>query len=138
MNHLFVFCSIDKNNAVSKELKKLLKIPVDSYNDILRLLQLEHFSPLFDYFDYASRKEMAIYLISNAVENESRIGTQEQVPTAIETQLVTSKYFLKQGSNTTEAFNEHNDLVRVWTWTSQSGVECTVSTDLVPGGVWYM
>ena len=72
-------CSIDKNNAVAKELKRLLKIPVDSYNNILTLLQLENFAPLFDYFDYASRKEMAHYLVLNAVENEIRIPTQEQV-----------------------------------------------------------
>lgn len=70
---------MDKNNAVSKELTRLLKIPVDSYNNILTLLQLEYFAPLFDYFDYSSRKDMAMYLVTNAVESAIRIPTQEQV-----------------------------------------------------------
>ena len=70
---------MDKNNAVSKELTRLLKIPVDSYNNILTLLQLEYFAPLFEYFDYSSRKDMAMYLVTNAVESAIRIPTQEQV-----------------------------------------------------------
>ena len=70
---------MDKNNAVSKELTRLLKIPVDSYNNVLTLLQLEHFAPLFDYFDYSSRKEMSLYVVNNAVESALKIPTQEQV-----------------------------------------------------------
>ena len=75
-----VFCSsMDKNNAVSKELTRLLKIPVDSYNNIITLLQLEYFAPLFEYFDYSSRKEMSLYVVNNAVESALKIPTQEQV-----------------------------------------------------------
>ena len=71
--------SMDKNNAVSKELTRLLKIPVDSYNNIITLLQLEYFAPLFEYFDYSSRKEMSLYVVTNAVESALKIPTQEQV-----------------------------------------------------------
>lgn len=70
---------MDKNNAVSKELTRLLKIPVDSYNNIIRLLQLEYFAPLFEYFDFSSRKEMSLYVVNNAVESALSIPTQEQV-----------------------------------------------------------
>ncbi|XP_073234316.1 vacuolar protein sorting-associated protein 35-like [Porites lutea] len=70
---------MDKNNAVSKELTRLLKIPVDSYNNILTLLKLQYFSPLFDYFDYTSRKEMSLYVVTNAVDSAVKIPTQEQV-----------------------------------------------------------
>ena len=70
---------MDKNNAVSKELTRLLKIPVDSYSNILTLLKLEYFAPLFEYFDYSSRKEMALYVVTNAVESALKIPTQEQV-----------------------------------------------------------
>lgn len=70
---------MDKNNAVSKELTRLLKIPVDSYNNIITLLQLEYFAPLFEYFDYSSRKEMSLYVVNNAVESALKIPTQEQV-----------------------------------------------------------
>ena len=69
---------MDKNNAVSKELTRLLKIPVDSYNNVLTLLKLEYFAPLFNYFDYSSRKEMSLYVVTNAVESAICIPTQEQ------------------------------------------------------------
>ena len=74
---------MDKNNAVSKELTRLLKIPVDSYSNILTLLKLEYFAPLFEYFDYSSRKEMALYVVTNAVESALKIPTQEQVITCL-------------------------------------------------------
>lgn len=70
---------IDKNNAVSKELMRLLKIPVDIYNNVLTILKLKHFAPLFDYFDYATRKEMAMYVINNALDNDTYIPSMEEV-----------------------------------------------------------
>jgi len=74
---------IDKNNAVSKELMRLLKIPVDAYNNVLTILKLKHFAPLFSYFDYATRKEMAMYVIHNALENETLIPSQEEVDSVL-------------------------------------------------------
>ena len=71
--------SLEHGSSVSKELMRLMKIPIDSYNDILAVLELQHFGPLFDYFDYQSRKVMSCYLISNALENETNIPMQEQV-----------------------------------------------------------
>lgn len=58
---------------------RLMKIPVDSYNNILTVLELSHFGPIFDYFDYQSRKLMCSYLINNVLENETCIPTQDQV-----------------------------------------------------------
>lgn len=71
--------SLESNSAVSKELMRLMKIPVDNYNDILTLLKLDHFGPLYEYFDYHARKTMSAYIINNALEAESRVPTQEQV-----------------------------------------------------------
>lgn len=71
--------SLEHGSPVSKELMRLMKIPVDSYNNILTVLELQHFGPLFEYFDYQSRKVMSCYIISNALENETCIPTQEQV-----------------------------------------------------------
>ena len=51
----------------------------DNYNNILTELLLEHFGPLFEYFDYLSRKVMNSYIITNPLENETNIPTQEQV-----------------------------------------------------------
>ena len=67
---------------MSKELTKLLKNPIDSYNNVLKLLELKYFIPMFNYFDFETRKEMSLYVITNAVDSEVNIPTQEQVSTA--------------------------------------------------------
>lgn len=70
---------LEHGSAVSKELMRLMKIPVDTYNNILTVLQLGHYNPLFDYFDFQSRKIMSVYIINNALENDTRVPTQDQV-----------------------------------------------------------
>uniref|UniRef100_A0A672IG72 Vacuolar protein sorting-associated protein 35 n=1 Tax=Salarias fasciatus TaxID=181472 RepID=A0A672IG72_SALFA len=70
---------IATSSAVSKELTRLLKIPVDTYNNILMVLQLKHFPPLFEYFDYESRKSMSCYVLSNTLDYNTTIVAQEQV-----------------------------------------------------------
>jgi len=56
-----------------------MKIPVDNYNNLLTVLQLQHYGPLLDLFDYHGRKILAAYLVTNALENETQVPTQEQV-----------------------------------------------------------
>lgn len=72
-------CSLENTSAVSKELTRLMKIPIDNYNDILTVLKLEHFGPLFEYFDYHARIMISTYLINNALESDAKIPSQEQV-----------------------------------------------------------
>lgn len=82
LNFPFLFLSansIATSSAVSKELTRLLKIPIDTYNNILTVLKLKHFHPLFEYFDYESRKNMSCYILSNALEYNTEINGQEQV-----------------------------------------------------------
>jgi vacuolar protein sorting-associated protein 35 len=69
---------IGQQSAVGKELFKLLKIPVDNYNDVITLLKLENYGNLLDFMDFEGRKGIATYLINNALENETLIGTHEQ------------------------------------------------------------
>lgn len=69
---------IGQNTPVGKELLKLLKIPVDNYDNVLTLLKLENYGNLLDFMDYEGRKTMGIYLINNALENETFIGSHEQ------------------------------------------------------------
>lgn len=76
---LYVCNSLEHGSMVSKELMRLMKIPVDTYNNVLTLLSLQHFGPLFEYFDYKGRKLMSCHIIGNALDNETLIVTQEQV-----------------------------------------------------------
>ena len=69
-------CSLEHGSMVSKELMRLMKIPVDTYNNVLTLLSLQHFGPLFDYFDYKGRKLMSCHIITNALENETLVPSQ--------------------------------------------------------------
>ncbi|EEC19703.1 vacuolar sorting protein, putative, partial [Ixodes scapularis] len=64
---------------VGKELVRLLKIPVQSYNDLLTLLQLSHFGSLLQLCDFRGRKVMACFLVNSALENDTLIRTPEQV-----------------------------------------------------------
>ena len=81
--YIFVIHSLETASAVSRELTRLMKVPVDNYNNVLTLLKLEHFAPLFEYFDFQARKAMSIYVVNNALENETVISSAEQVCTSL-------------------------------------------------------
>uniref|UniRef100_A0A2K5U731 Vacuolar protein sorting-associated protein 35 n=1 Tax=Macaca fascicularis TaxID=9541 RepID=A0A2K5U731_MACFA len=66
------------SSAVSKKLTRLLKMPVDTYNNIFTVLKLKHFHPLFEYFDYESRKSMSCYVLSNVLDYNTEIVSQDQ------------------------------------------------------------
>ncbi|MGH0131487.1 UNVERIFIED_CONTAM: hypothetical protein FKN15_077129 [Acipenser sinensis] len=74
---------IATSSAVSKELTRLLKIPIDTYNNIVTVLKLKHFHPLFEYFDYESRKSMSCYILSNTLDYNTEIIAQEQLLMAL-------------------------------------------------------
>lgn len=70
---------VEFSTAVGKELVRLLKIPAQSYNNLLTLLQLSHFSSLLQLCDYRGRKTMASFLVNNALENDTLLPSHEQV-----------------------------------------------------------
>ncbi|XP_064466793.1 vacuolar protein sorting-associated protein 35-like [Ornithodoros turicata] len=70
---------VEFSTAVGKELVRLLKIPVQSYNNLITLLQLSHFGSLLQLCDYKGRKTMASFLVNNALENDTLLPTHEQV-----------------------------------------------------------
>lgn len=72
-------CSLEHTSAVSKELMKLMMIPVDNYNDISTLLKLTHYSALFDYFDFEARRSLSLHIVNNALESGHYITTTEEV-----------------------------------------------------------
>ncbi|XP_057325313.1 vacuolar protein sorting-associated protein 35 isoform X1 [Microplitis mediator] len=74
---------LEFNSAVSRELSRLMKIPVDNYKNILTVLKLENYAPLLEYFDYEGRKLLAVYIITNILDNETLIPTQEHVDSVL-------------------------------------------------------
>ena len=75
--------TVEHRTPVGRELEKLLKIPVDSYNDILTVLSLEHFIPLLNCYDYSGRKEMSAYLVNNVINNATLIPSPEKAETIL-------------------------------------------------------
>ncbi|XP_070386983.1 vacuolar protein sorting-associated protein 35 [Dermacentor albipictus] len=69
---------VELSKPVGKELVRLLKIPVQSYNDLLTILQLSHFGSLLQLCDYRGRKVMACFLVNSALDNDTLIPTPEQ------------------------------------------------------------
>ncbi|XP_071813758.1 vacuolar protein sorting-associated protein 35-like [Apostichopus japonicus] len=70
---------LSSQTPVAKELIRLLKIPLDSYNNILVLLKLKHFGMVVEYLDYEGRRSMGKLIISNALDHKTQIPLQEQV-----------------------------------------------------------
>lgn len=46
---------VDYNSPLSRELTRLMKIPVEFYNNILTVLKLDHYRPLLEHFDYLGK-----------------------------------------------------------------------------------
>lgn len=79
LNFLLSFCRVVYNSAVSRELCRLMKLPVDYFNNILTILQLNHYADLMQCFDYTGRKTLALYLVNNILNMHTYIPTQELV-----------------------------------------------------------
>ena len=50
---------VEHRTPVGRELERLLKISIDSYNDVMIVLGMEHFIPLLTCYDYSGRREMS-------------------------------------------------------------------------------
>lgn len=125
-----VLCSLATSSAVSKELTRLLKIPVDTYNNVLTVLQLKHFPPLFEYFDYESRKTMSCYVLSNTLDYNTTIVAQEQVQRHGMQPFTLSCHFV---INTF-----HRGHIRRCTITDSSPTECIGTPEQVIFGWWFI
>lgn len=68
---------------MAKELLKLLKIPIDQYNNLLTVLKLQHYAGLMQHLDYQGRKSLSVYILSNALDNETIVPTEKQVEQAL-------------------------------------------------------
>ncbi len=64
---------------MSRELIKLLKIPIDLYKNVLILIKIKHFANLYDHLDFVGRKVICQYLVNNALENETVISSAEEI-----------------------------------------------------------
>ncbi|XP_060536542.1 vacuolar protein sorting-associated protein 35 [Cylas formicarius] len=74
---------LEYHSSVAKELQKLLKIPLDTYNNLIQILKLKHYAGLMQHLDYHGRKSLSIYILSNALENETVVPSPEETEQAL-------------------------------------------------------
>ncbi|KAL3286540.1 hypothetical protein HHI36_001045 [Cryptolaemus montrouzieri] len=74
---------IESHSQVARELQKLLKIPLDHYNNILVILKLKHYAALIQHLDFTGRKSLSIYILYSALDDETIIPSSEEVEQAL-------------------------------------------------------
>ncbi|VDK67338.1 unnamed protein product [Litomosoides sigmodontis] len=67
------------NSVVGREIMKLLRIPVDQYNSVDKLLQLEHYTDVLELMDYRGRTQAAAYVLRKMVDNDAVLTTMDAV-----------------------------------------------------------
>lgn len=70
---------VDSNTSASRELLRLMKVPIDTYDNTLTILQLEHYPRIFELFDFTGRKALSVYLVQAVVEKESYVPSADEV-----------------------------------------------------------
>ncbi|CAG9531283.1 unnamed protein product [Cercopithifilaria johnstoni] len=67
------------NSVVGREIMKILRIPVDQYDNVDKLLQLEHYGDVLGLMDYRGRTQAAAYVLRKMVDNDEILTTMEAV-----------------------------------------------------------
>ena len=71
--------SVSSNSSTHRELLKFMKVPIDSFEDPLTILELKYAVSVFEMFDYAGRKALACHLVQAIVNKLAYITTADQV-----------------------------------------------------------
>ncbi|KIH48239.1 hypothetical protein ANCDUO_21694, partial [Ancylostoma duodenale] len=71
--------SIEPFDAVGRELMKLIRLPVDEYNNALKVAELTEFVPVMECFNYHGRCLASSYIIQNMLEHGTLMRTEENV-----------------------------------------------------------
>lgn len=67
------------NSLIGRELTKLLKLPVENYNNIIELLALESYSTILQLLDIYGQRKIAAFIIENALENNTLIECEDHL-----------------------------------------------------------
>jgi vacuolar protein sorting-associated protein 35 len=67
------------NTVIGRELNKLLKVPIEHYNNLIGLLKLDSYSQAIRLLDRHGQRQVASALIQNAIEVDTQIESEEQL-----------------------------------------------------------
>lgn len=65
--------------SAHRELIRLMKVPIDSFEDPLTILKLTHVTEVYDMFDYLGRKALACHLVQAIVNKVAYITSADEV-----------------------------------------------------------
>uniref|UniRef100_A0A0N5AF59 Vacuolar protein sorting-associated protein 35 n=1 Tax=Syphacia muris TaxID=451379 RepID=A0A0N5AF59_9BILA len=104
---------VSHNDAVGRELLKLLKIPVEDYDDAVRLLELAHYSLVLNLLNYKGRTQATSFVLQNMVENDTILSSLEVLEKflLIAEPLLVDQDDQPEGLEKTEDFAEEQTLV---------------------------
>ncbi|KAJ2941229.1 hypothetical protein O0L34_g3424 [Tuta absoluta] len=74
---------LEHNTPVFKELMKILKLPADQYKNVLTLIRLQNYAPLIKHLNHPGRSLLAVHLINQVLDNDTRITTPEDVESVL-------------------------------------------------------
>eukprot|EP00300_Choanocystis_sp_HF-7_P036362 c5220_g1_i1.p1 GENE.c5220_g1_i1~~c5220_g1_i1.p1 ORF type:complete len:793 (+),score=232.44 c5220_g1_i1:41-2380(+) len=87
VDHVLGFCAqlleklgtrkLDKTGV--KYIVQLLLLPLDAYNNILNVLDLTNYADLMAFLEYDTRKTVALSIVKNMIENQTRMDDPEKV-----------------------------------------------------------
>ncbi len=72
-------CRVSSSVSTHRELLRLMRVPMDTFEDPLTLLKLEHVTGVFGLFDFSGRKQVATNLVQAIVNKAAYIRTAEAV-----------------------------------------------------------
>ncbi|KAG2393890.1 hypothetical protein C9374_003654 [Naegleria lovaniensis] len=87
VNDIVTFChgklksvgDILSSNVLVKLIKRLLLVAIESYKNVLTILNLDHYGDILSLLSFNDRREIAIELCGSALKHRHKISTPEQV-----------------------------------------------------------
>eukprot|EP01090_Pellita_catalonica_P016960 TRINITY_DN5017_c0_g1_i2.p1 TRINITY_DN5017_c0_g1~~TRINITY_DN5017_c0_g1_i2.p1 ORF type:complete len:830 (-),score=162.17 TRINITY_DN5017_c0_g1_i2:86-2392(-) len=70
---------IPRSKDFVTELNKLLHLPLDSYNNVLKILELQNYTEVLGFLDFGMRKRLASDIVKNVLKNETEVPTANAV-----------------------------------------------------------
>ena len=75
----YILCSVESSTIASRELIRLMKVPVETYSDILQILKLENYQRAMDLLDFQGRKLVALHVVQSVVDMGVLVPSADEV-----------------------------------------------------------
>lgn len=74
---------VNSGSSLCKEVMKLLESILSSYKNIITVVELKYFAPVYEHLDFDARKQLALELVTNALDNQTMVTSSEQADSVL-------------------------------------------------------